>query len=292
MSARISKRLGWRSVFAAAAFASLLGALGAAAAPKKATTPAGSGGAAARAGGAPIQFTAADTVPLQGTWFAGPAHAPSLVLAPRGRKPDPGLDSMAANFQQRGFNVLTFGLRDPAPESAEKDSLRYLMLASRWVEDVMGAIEAARARTDSTGHLFIWGQGMGAALAVAAVAREPGQCDGLAAEQLYRTTDDAMKLNGTFVIPDAIESRNLHLHPPDEPISAAARLNLPAFAILVGPDGGSPSDPTLQVLSRDRGRVDRWKRPWLEPGARTPTAADADTMGVWFMKWTHFPRAR
>ena len=241
---------------------------------------------------AAMSFLSPDSTRLTGTWYSGPKGAPVLVLVPRGRRPDPGLDSLALLFQQRGFSAMTFALRDPAPADAEKDSLRYLILASRWVEDVVGALRAARARSDSTMHLFVWGQGMGGVLAVAAIARIPGVCDALAAEQLYRTTDDAMKLNGTFVIPEAIQIRNLHLYPPDEPISAAARLNIPALAVLTGPDAGTPRDLTLQVLSRDRGRVERWKRPWIATTGLTPTPADADTLAAWFTKWTRYPRAR
>jgi pimeloyl-ACP methyl ester carboxylesterase len=282
---------GFERILAAAL---LLGALASvcagAAAPRKPQAPQGAGSTGAAP--VPIQFTAADTVPLTGTWFAGPPHAPTLVLSPRGRRPDPGLDSLAGMFQQRGFNVLTFALRDPAPASAEQDSLRYLLLTSSWVEDVVGALKAARARTDSTSHLFVWGQGMGGVLAIAALARAPGQCEGLAAEQLFRTTDDAMKRNGTFVIPEAIQIRNRHLYPPDEPISAAARLNVPALAVLTGPEAGTSADVTLQVMMRDRGRVDRWKRPWIDTPGLTPTASDADTISAWFIRWTRFPRSK
>ncbi len=239
---------------------------------------------------APIRFLTADSVSLGGRWYAAPDHAPVLVLAPRRRGPDAEIDTAAAQFQKRGFHVLVFELRDPAPESRERDSLRYAVLVSHWVDDLVAAFHAARARTDSTTHVYGWGQRLGGALVVAAAAREPGLCDAIAAEDFFPNVDWAMRQNGTAVIPDAVKLQYRVLRGADEPFSAAARLNLPVFAVLDGPDAGTPGDLAGQALRRNRGRTDRWIRPGVASPAPIPRGGEYDTLATWFRRWDSFPR--
>jgi len=240
----------------------------------------------------PVRFGSADSVTIAGHWFAAPAKGPSVVLAPRRRGADPELHGLAAEFQRRGFGVLVFALRDSQPANRDADSLRYAVMTSRWVDDMVGAMRAARARGEGTGHLFAWGQGLGGALAVAAAAREQGLCDALAAEDIFPNVDYAMRRNGTAVIPEAVRDQSRLLNGNDEPFSAAARLNLPVYAILVGANAGRPDDVIQQALRRNRGRTDRWLRPGVESPAPLPGPAQVDTLGAWFRRWTAFAPSR
>jgi len=154
---------------------------------------------------------------------------------------------------------------------------------------MMAALRAARARPGGTGHVFAWGQGLGAGLAVAAIGREDALCDGVAVEDFFLSTDHLMRQNGTAVIPDAVTAQSKALLRFDEPKSAITRLNLPVFAILTGPGAGQPGDPIDRTLRQNRGRTDRWLRPGVRPPAPTPGPAQVDSIGAWFKRWVVFP---
>lgn len=269
----------------------LAGVLAAAGEAPAASAPPPAKGAAPASFAPPVRvlFPSADSVMLSGEWFASPSKGPSIVLAPRRRGADPDLRQVAAEFQRRGLSVLVFALRDSQPANRETDSLRFAVLTSRWVDDMVGALRTARGRGEGTGHVFAWGQGMGAALAISAAARETGLCDAVAAEDLFPTSDYAMRRNGTAVIPDAVKEQLRVLRGNDEPFSAAARLNLPVYAILNGSGAGRPDDVIQQAFRRNRGRTERWLRPGVESPAPLPGPAQVDTLGKWFKRWVAFP---
>ena len=239
----------------------------------------------------PIRFFTADSVALDGLWYPAGTRAPVLVLAPRRRGVDDELHATATEFQKRGFQALTFQLRDPAPPSRERDSLRYAVLVSHWVDDMVAALRAARVRGDSTAHLYAWGQGLGGSLTIAAAARSSGLCDAIAAEDIIATVDRVMRDRGTAVIPDAVSLQWRVMQGGDEPFSAAARLNLPVFAILDGPQV-QPADPVFQTFRRNRGHTDRWLRPGVGSPPPAPSPAEVDTLAEWFRRWDSFPPAR
>ena len=239
----------------------------------------------------PIRFFTADSVALDGLWYAAGSRAPVVVLAPRRRGVDEEVRATAAEFQKRGFHALTFQLRDPAPASRERDSLRYAVFVSHWVDDMVAALRAARAHGDSTSHLYAWGQGLGGSITISAVARSSGLCDALAAEDVIPSVDRVMRERGTAVIPDAVSLQWRVMQGSDEPFSAAARLNLPVFAILDGPQA-QPADPVFQTFRRNRGRTDRWLRPGVGSPPPIPSPAEVDTLAEWFRRWESFPPAR
>lgn len=272
-------------LFAMGAFLTAFGPAAFAAKPAAVKAP------AAPAAPQPIRFFTADSVVLDGLWYAAGSRAPIVVLAPRRRGVDDELRATAAEFQKRGFHALTFQLRDPAPPSRERDSLRYAVFVSHWVDDLVAALRAARARGDSTTHLYAWGQGLGGSLTVSAAARANGLCDAIAAEDIITTVDRVMRERGTAVIPDAVSLQWRVMQGGDEPFSAAARLNLPVFAILDGPQT-QPTDPVFQAFRRNRGRTDRWLRPGVGSPAPIPSSAEVDTLAEWFRRWESFPPAR
>lgn len=237
-----------------------------------------------------VTFLTNDSVTIGGTWFSGGKGASAVVLAPRSRGDDAALAGVAKEFQRRGFSALTFVLRDPPAADPQKDSLRWVVLASRWAHDAAAAMRYARAQTDSTSYVFAWGQGLGANLALIGASHAPEACDGIAVEQLLRTTEEVMRENGTQVIADAQEMQMRLLRPGDEPLSAATRLTLPAYAILTAAPAGAGGDPTFEVLRRHRGRTDRWRRPWITAANVTPTPGDVDTLAAWYRTWTATPR--
>jgi len=245
--------------------------------------------AAGAAAPVPVRFETADSVSLAGEWFPAAGRAPALVLAPRRRGPDPELRALATEFQRRGFGTLVFTLRDSAWTRREPDPLRYAVMTSRWVDDMVAALKAGRAHPGGTGHVFAWGQGLGAGLAVSAIARESALCDGVAVEDFFPSADHLMRRNGTAVIPDAVSAQTKLLRRSDEPHSAMTRLELPVFAILIGPGAGQPGDPVDRTLRLNRGRTDRWLRPGVTPPPPTPGPAQIDSISAWFKRWTAFP---
>jgi len=157
---------------------------------------------------------------------------------------------------------------------------------------MVAALRTARAHGDSGGSVFAWGQGLGGALAVSAAARGPALCDALAVEDMFPSVDIAMRLRGTAVIPDAVRLQAKVLRGRDDPFSAAARLNLPVYAILVGRDAGGPADLTQQTLRRNRSLTDRWLRAGVESPAPSPSGAQVDTLVGWFHRWSAQSPAR
>jgi fermentation-respiration switch protein FrsA (DUF1100 family) len=259
-----------------------------------AARPARPGTAKGRATAAPprpIRFLTADSVALDGLWYAAGGTSPIVVLAPRHRGIDEEVRATATEFQKRGFDALTFELRDSAALDRERDSLRYAVLVSHWVDDMVAALHAARARGDSTTHLYAWGQGLGGVLTLSAAARQNGLCDAIAAEDIFATADRAMRERGTSVIPDAVQLQWRVMQGGDEPFSAAARLNLPVLAILDGAQA-RPADPVYQTFRRNRGHTDLWLRPGVASPAPIPSPAEVDTLVAWFRRWEAFPPAR
>jgi alpha-beta hydrolase superfamily lysophospholipase len=262
------------------------------AAPTRPSETAAATSKAAPAGGVAIRFPAAEGVVLQGEWFAGPPRSPSVVLAPRRRGVEPELRDVALEFQRRGFGALTFSLRDPAPESRESDSLRYAVLLSRWVEDMVGALRAVRLQADSTLPIYAWGQGLGGALVIAASTRAEGLCDAVAVEDVFPSVEIAMRLRGTLAFPEAIALERRLLSMRDDPQSAATRMRVPLFAILVGSGAGGPDDLAQRTLRQGSSRTDRWLRPGIESPAPAPGAAQVDTLARWFRQWGKAPPPR
>lgn len=284
MTATRATRAAVRALLAGGVFLLAAGAFGvalAAKSPAKAPPPAPP---------QPIRFFTADSVALDGLWYAAGTRAPIVVLAPRRRGVDDDVRATAAEFQKRGFHALTFQLRDPAPVSRERDSLHYAVFVSHWVDDMVAALRAARARGDSASHLYAWGQGLGGSITISAAARSIGLCDALAAEDVLPSVDRAMRERGTAVIPDAVNLQWRVMQGADEPFSAAARLNLPVFAILDGPQT-QPADPVFQTFRRNRGRTDRWLRPGVGSPPPIPSPAEVDTLAEWFRRWESIPPA-
>src|SRR5262249_14967346 len=156
-------------------------------------------------------------VRIEGRWYAGPNGAPAVVLAPRGRGSDDSLAAVALEFQRRGFSALTFRLRDSIVANRERDSLRWVVLSSKWYGDGAAAFGYAREYRDSSSYVFGWGQGLGAAVILAGASRAPKRCDGLLLERLMSYVEDVMRENGTSVIPDAEDRQRRALRPADEP---------------------------------------------------------------------------
>lgn len=263
-----------------------------AAAPAATAAPGRPAAARLRAPAAPLAVTilTADSVRISGRWYPGPPRSSTIVLPPRRRGADDELSGVATEFQRRGFNALTFTLRDPAFSDPSRDSLRYMVMVSHWVDDAVAALREAAARTDSTARVFAWGQGLGGALAVSAAGRPGSRCDGLAVERVFRLSEEVLRDNGTAVIADVSSQQHRLLIGRDEPYSAASRMSLPVLAVLTGPAAGTDEDTTLAVMHRNRGRVDRWMRPWLSGSVAVPTPAEVDTLAAWFRRWVSVPR--
>jgi pimeloyl-ACP methyl ester carboxylesterase len=236
-----------------------------------------------------ISFPAADSAAVTGWWLPGAAQAPVVVIAARGSGTMADMLPAAQEFLARGFAVLTFEYRGfgPAGSAATVDSLRYILLNSQWVSDMVGALRYARTR--GGGHVFAWGQDLGSAVALAAAARERAGCDAVAVEGVFRTTQEALLANGTSVLHD-LEVRHRRLvDGRDEPLSAASQLRCPLFVVLAGKDEVTPVAETRTVLGRVRGRADAWDLPGAAHAGAEATPGYFDRLAKWFKQWTVYP---
>ena len=212
-----------------------------------------------------------------------------VVVAARGSGTMADMLPAAQQFLAHGFTVLTFEYRGfgPSASSAAVDSLRYILLNSQWVGDMLGALRYARARGGA--HVFAWGQDLGSAVALAAANRERASCDAVAVEGLFRTTQEALLANGTSVLHD-VEIRHRRLvEGRDEPFSAASRLRCPLFVVMAGKDEVTPPAATRTVVRRVPGRVEVWELPAAGHADAEATPGYFDRLAKWFRQWTAYP---
>jgi pimeloyl-ACP methyl ester carboxylesterase len=239
----------------------------------------------------PVSFAAADSTPLDGWWFAASPGAPVLVLASRGSGTMADLLPVVFGFQARGFAVLTFDYRDFGPGGrGAQDSLRFVVFASRWVDDMQAALRYARVR--GGGHVFAWGQDLGSAVALAAAARHRTVCDAVVVEGLFRNTQLVLRANGTSVIPGVPERQRELVDVRDEPSPAAQRLMVPLLAVIAGKDQVTPPEVTRVVVGHTLSRVDRWELPEAGHQGIESTPGYYDRVGKWLKRWTVFPPGR
>jgi alpha-beta hydrolase superfamily lysophospholipase len=236
-----------------------------------------------------VTITSADSTAVSGWWFQGAKGAPVVVVAARGSGTMADMLPSVQQWLARGFAVLTFDYLGFGPGSSSEavDSLRYIVFNSQWVDEMLGALRYARVRGGR--HVFAWGQDLGGAVALAAAAREPGACDGVAVEGLFRTSQEALLANGTSVLNDiAIRHRRL-VRGGDEPLSAAPRLRTPLFVVLAGKDEVTPVAATKTVAARARLRVDSWNLPEAKHDGTERSPGYFDRLGQWFKQWTTLP---
>jgi pimeloyl-ACP methyl ester carboxylesterase len=239
--------------------------------------------------GEDVTFAATDSVPVAGWWFAGAKDAPVVVVASRGAGTMANVLPVVKEFHARGFHVLTFDYRGfgPSGSAAARDSLRYIVFSSRWVDDMAGALRYARQRGGR--HVFAWGQDLGSAVALAGAARDARYCDAVAVEGLFRTSQEYLLANGTSVVEDIMARHRRIVTGGDEPFSAAAKLRVPLFAILAAKDDVTPPAGTKAIVIRDRVRVDTWLIPNAGHAGAEQTPGYFDRLVTWFKQWTALP---
>jgi alpha-beta hydrolase superfamily lysophospholipase len=236
-----------------------------------------------------VSFLSADSSQVTGWWFDGPKDAPVIVVAPRGSGTMADLLPAVKEWLGRGFGALTFDYRGfgPASSEAARDSLRHVFLSSRWVDEMLGALRYARARGGR--HVFAWGQDVGSAVALAGAARERQSCDAVAVEGVFRTSQEFLRLNGTATMNDVVVWHRRNVRGEDEPLSAAARLQVPLFIVLAGRDSVTSVAISRQVAARAPIRSDTWVIPDAGHAGAETTPGYYDRLAAWFKQWTAFP---
>jgi pimeloyl-ACP methyl ester carboxylesterase len=236
-----------------------------------------------------VTFAAADSATVNGWWFPGPKDAPVIVVAPRGSGTMAGMLPSVKELLARGFQVLTFDYRGfgPGSSAGARDSLRYIIFSSGWVDDMDGALRYARARGGR--HVFAWGQDLGSAVALAGAARDSKGCDAVAVEGLFRTSQELLLANGTSVIEDVPLRHRRLVRGPDEPLSAACLLRVPLFAVLAGKDTLTPPATTKAIAARNRLRADVWFLPNAGHAGAEQTPGYFDRLARWFKQWVALP---
>jgi alpha-beta hydrolase superfamily lysophospholipase len=206
-----------------------------------------------------VELTTSDQATVLGWWFPAGDHAGAVVLAPNATGTMADLLPVVGEFHARGFAVMTFDYRDFGPSGAgPQDSLRYVVRASRWVTDMLAAMEFARSKIDSTAPLFAWGQaGLSSVNALAVAARMRMHCEGVVMEGVYPDAEMEMRANGTWVIPEAVQQQGALMDQRDEPYAAAVISRAPVLLVGGERDTLLPVAETARLLSRRRGRLDR-----------------------------------
>ena len=236
-----------------------------------------------------VSFPAADSMTVSGWWLQGGKAAPVVVIASRGTGTMGDQLPAAQQFLARGFSVLTFDYRGFGPGSNAEalDSLRYVVFDSQWVDDLLGALRYARARSGRP--VFAWGQDLGSAVVLAAAARSREACDAVAIEGLFRTSQDAINANGTGVMPEVVAHHRRLVIGPDEPISAAARLRTPLLVVVAGKDDVTPPEVTRAVVARVRSSRQTWEIPGAAHLGAEKTPGYFDRVAQWFKRWSALP---
>jgi alpha-beta hydrolase superfamily lysophospholipase len=145
-----------------------------------------------------VRFLASDSVSVGGHWYQGTLDTVAIVVGPRARGGEGGREKAIGEFQKLGYSVLTFDYRDyDASAHAPSDSVAGLVFASRWVDDMTGALGYARGRVGTYGRVFAWGQDVGGPISVAAAAQGRELCDAVVTEGMFRTSQEYMNRLGT-----------------------------------------------------------------------------------------------
>ncbi|HYM81705.1 MAG TPA: hypothetical protein VEY91_09905 [Candidatus Limnocylindria bacterium] len=237
-----------------------------------------------------VTFAAADSVPLAGRWYPG-ADTLAIVVAPRERGGEAARARAVEAFRGCGYSVLTFDYRDIDPRTASlRDSLRFIVFASRWVDDMVGALRLARERTGPRGRVFAWGQMVGGSVAVAAAARSRDLCDALVVEGLMLSTEEHLARIGTAGQPQIVDAHRRLVRDRDQPGSAASRARVPIYVVMAGRDSVVPITTTKEVYRGRRARTEILSL----PEAGHEDAADApryfETVCRWLRRFQTGPR--
>jgi dienelactone hydrolase len=225
-----------------------------------------------------------DEASLTGWWFPGEKGQPVLVLCADGRGSMADQLGNAREFVSRGFSVLTFDYRDFGPAGpGPVDSLTQLAFASRWVNDTEGALRFARRRAEGR-PVFVSGQGLGGALALAAVGRSRENADAVACEGLFRTLNELLRSSGLAQVPGVPERHRFLVETSDEPLAVVPNLTVPLHVAIALKDEVFPAAVTREVVSRSLSRIDRWMLP--EAGHEDIAAAPGyhDRLAGWFRR--------
>jgi uncharacterized protein len=235
-----------------------------------------------------VTFRAADSAEVHGWWLDAGPRTPVVVLASRGSGTMADVLPVAQQFLARGFAVLTFDYRGFGPGAGPEaaDTLRYIVFSSQWVGDMLGALRYARVRGGT--HVFAWGQDLGSAVALAAATRR-GACDAVVVEGLFRSSQDLLAANGTSVMNDVVIRHRRLVNGADEPFSAAARLNVPVFAVLGEKDEVTPVAGTRAILARARTGREIWVVPGGGHAGLERTPGYYDRIARWLKQWTTLP---
>lgn len=237
-----------------------------------------------------VRISSTGGAELSGWWFGADTSASTVVIAPRGRGTMADLLPAAREFQARGLAVLTFDYRGFGPGTTDHDTLRTIVFHSQWVDDMVAALAFARSRAGAGHHVFAWGQDLGSAVALAAAARHRRNCDGIAIEGLFRTSQEELRRAGTSSIPGISEKHQKIVGGQDEPFSAAARLQVPAMVLLAGRDSVTTAAVTRQVIGRSLLMpVELWSLPEAGHGGAELAPGYFDRVCAWFKRLTAFP---
>jgi hypothetical protein len=225
-----------------------------------------------------------DGADLVGWWFEGRPDAPVLVLFDRSHGNMGDLLPAVSEFAGRGFTVMTFDYRDFGPAGpGPVDSLIQLAFASRWVNDAEGALHFARDKAGAR-PVFAWGQELGGAVAVAAVARDRRNADAVSCEGLFRTLAELLRSSGLAQVPGAPERHRFLVETGDEPVTAVGGLMVPLHVTLAMKDDVWPPAVTQEVTRRSLSRIDRWVVPDGRHLGLEKTPGYYDRLSGWFTR--------
>jgi alpha-beta hydrolase superfamily lysophospholipase len=229
---------------------------------------------------------------VAGEWFAGSVDTLVVVVAPRAPARDPARAEAAEAFRAAGFSVLTFDYRDVDSKTGTlPDSVRFVVYASRWVDDMVGALRFARERTGPRGRVFAWGQETGSNVAIAAAGRSEGLADAVVVEGLFRNVGEHLDLLGTGVMPEIVQQHRRLVLDKDQPATAMSRYAGPVFVVMAGRDSVTPVMTTKDVYRGRRALTEIFSLPEAGHGDAAKEPGYYRTVANWLRKW-RFARSR
>lgn len=239
----------------------------------------------------PVSFPAADGVPVTGQWHPGSIETLVVVIAPRAPERDSSRARAVDAFRARGFSVLTFDYRDLDAKSGRlPDSLRFVSYASRWVDDMVGALRFAREHGGPRSRVFAWGEETGSAVALAASGRARDLCDAVVVEGLFRSIGEHLDRIGTGVHPGIVEQHKRLVQDRDQPAAAINRFLGPLFLVMAGRDSVTPVSITKELYRGRRARTEILSLPESGHGDAARAPRYFDIVGNWLKQWRFTPR--
>lgn len=236
-----------------------------------------------------VQFLTADRLTLRGWFLESPGARATVVLIHdiEATRADPahGLLSLTRDYVRRGISVFTFDLRGHGESAGRRDSLG---LNERL--DVLAAVAFVRRRSGAQ-PVLLHGFGFGAALAVAAAARN-ADVTAVVADSSFLTMRQYLRARRhrvpapLFALAAMLTHRVFHADMDAlQPVKSIAQVTAP---ILLIHNEGDERVPVAHALNLAAASLDGRDQVWVLPGRRGHATAYVDAPEAYMRRVQEF----